>query len=71
MLRHFQILGGNERGLHSFADHGPSVHDDLFRLGDGRDCFAGTPIRLEGSGIFATNRAAKVHGVAGPWLSGT
>lgn len=65
-----QVLGSHRRRLHSLSDGSTRVHHDISRVVCSRCGLVGTTIRLEGSGLYAENRAAKVHGLAGRRLSG-
>lgn len=65
-----QVLGGDQYRLHALPHQPPGVHDDLpgvVRLGH---CVTGAAVRLEGSGLPTTNRAAKVYGFAGHRIPG-
>lgn len=70
VLYSLQLLGGDQHRLHPLAHQQSRLHDDLLRLECLGDCLAGAAIWLEGSGLSAAHRAAKVHGIAGCGLSG-
>lgn len=60
-----QVLGSDRCRLHSFEDQSQSVHHDISRVVCRCCGLTSTAVRLERPRLYATNRAAEMHGLTG------